>query len=248
MCDTRDWPWIGPPVRLRGQYRRVRGESLTRRATAPFRPRFVASPGTVGAFLQHLGGASPAAYQRWIAQGFAAAQLFDSSGRRCARHAGEGRAKQMGPALLPTPLSPMRGHVRRRELGIRCFPVRPSEETRLVLSPALAPASESTLCPVRFRRAAPEGARSFQPVRPSTGGPVTWPSLVVGVLERTHRRIPVRRPSRVSDASFAHPTGLPGPFQNYSAAPSSTGLAFGVNLPQSGLLNYVDRSCHVFPV
>jgi len=29
---------------------------------------------------------------------------------------------QMGPAFLPTPLSPMRGHVRKRALGIRCFP------------------------------------------------------------------------------------------------------------------------------
>ena len=28
----------------------------------------------------------------------------------------------MGPAFLPTPLSPMRGHVRKRALGIRCFP------------------------------------------------------------------------------------------------------------------------------
>ena len=33
--------------------------------------------------------------------------------------------KQMGPALLPTPLSPMRGPVRRQKLGIRCFPILP---------------------------------------------------------------------------------------------------------------------------
>ena len=31
--------------------------------------------------------------------------------------------KQMGPASLPTPLSPMRGQLRRGELGIRCFAV-----------------------------------------------------------------------------------------------------------------------------
>lgn len=38
-------------------------------------------------------------------------------------HLHGGRPKQMGPASLPTPLSPMRGHFRRSELGIRCFAV-----------------------------------------------------------------------------------------------------------------------------
>lgn len=36
---------------------------------------------------------------------------------------GDSAPKQMGPASLPTPLSPMRGPVRRQALGIRCFAV-----------------------------------------------------------------------------------------------------------------------------
>lgn len=39
------------------------------------------------------------------------------------RFLGIGPEKQMGPALLPTPLSPMRGQIRRYELGIRCFAI-----------------------------------------------------------------------------------------------------------------------------
>lgn len=47
-------------------------------------------------------------------------------GRDDAQHwkaRGAGGPMQMGPASLPTPLSPMRGHVRRRALGIRCFAI-----------------------------------------------------------------------------------------------------------------------------
>lgn len=36
---------------------------------------------------------------------------------------GGGAQKQMGPTLLSTPLSPMRGHFRRNKLGIRCFSI-----------------------------------------------------------------------------------------------------------------------------
>ena len=50
----------------------------------------------------------------------------DSAGKMAG---GAGPPKQMGPALLPTPLLPVRGHflVRRPsdELGTRCFPVLP---------------------------------------------------------------------------------------------------------------------------
>ncbi len=43
--------------------------------------------------------------------------------------AGRPTTREMGPALLPTPLSPTRGLARRRELGIRCFPIDPPKRT-----------------------------------------------------------------------------------------------------------------------
>ena len=68
---------------------------------------------------------------------------------------------------------------KRQELGIRCFPVRPSEDGHPVPSPALAPASGSTLQSPRSSAPGPKTLASV-PGRPSTGGSAARPSVVVG--------------------------------------------------------------------
>ena len=97
----------GPPVRFRRLYGSLSQESLTRQPTAPFVPQFIVDRERRCAFVPYFVADRGDGYQSWF---------HDS------RSHFPVAVKQMGPALLPTPLSPMRGHVRRRELGIRCFP------------------------------------------------------------------------------------------------------------------------------
>ena len=113
---------------------------------------------------------------------------------------GEGSPKQMGPALLPTPLSPMRGLVRRRELGIRCFSLLSvrKRSSGSVTGARTGIRLHPPISPVRSRR-----GRSHSltfPSRPSTGGSAARPSVDGRSLERLHHH-PVRRPC--CDASSA---------------------------------------------
>jgi len=82
---------------------------------------------------------------------------------------GRGAPKQMGPALLPTPLSPIRGRVPSTEVQetqtwhpMFSLPFRPKTSLP-VLSPALAPASGSTLQSARSSRVAAEAVRLLSP-------------------------------------------------------------------------------------
>ena len=106
----------------------------------------------------------------------------------------------MGPALLPTPLSPMRGLVRRRELGIRCFSLLSvrKRSSGSVTGARTGIRIHPPISPVRSRR-----GRSHSltfPSRPSTGGSAARPSVNGRSLERLHHH-PVRRP--FCDASLA---------------------------------------------
>ena len=96
--------------------------------------------------------------------GCVVAGVQESDSRHLAPGSATGARRQMGPASLPTPLSPMRGRVpstrvfKGHRLGIRCFPLRPFENGLQVRSPALAPASGSTLRSARFRPLAIQGS------------------------------------------------------------------------------------------
>lgn len=97
-----------------------------------------------------------------------------------------GRTKQMGPALLPTPLSPARGLVIRRTFRTSAwrpmFP-RPSPKGRSVPSPALAPASG-------FARGLTDPKTGPRLARPKPGYP-WWPSISNGIrVRRSVSRIP----------------------------------------------------------
>ena len=81
-------------------------ESLTRQPIAPFAPQFVAweEPTRRAGNIWWVMGAQYA------------------SPRMAGAAQGALRPMQMGPASLPTPLSPMRGPALRQALGIQCFP------------------------------------------------------------------------------------------------------------------------------
>ncbi len=157
----------------------------------------------------------------------------------------------MGPASLPTPLSPMRGRVPSsgdqgtRNLASDVFPSGPSEDF---------PSGSVTGARTGIRihpPADPLGcARSQGPSLPSQTGlrqavPQLGFPLMAFRLERSHR-CPVRRP--FLDATFGFRPGWPSSCRNTFAVPSSTRLASDRSLQHEGLLNRADRFRHVIPL
>jgi hypothetical protein len=157
----------------------------------------------------------------------------------------------MGPASLPTPLSPMRGRVPSsedqgtRNLASDVFPSVPSEDfpSGSVTGARTGIWIHPPVDPLRC-------ARSQGPSLPSQTGlhqavPQLGVPLVAVRLERLHR-CPVRRP--FLDATFGFRPGWPSSCRNTFAVPSSTRLASDRSLQHEGLLNRADRFRHVIPI
>lgn len=149
--------------------------------------------------------------------------------------------RQMGPASLPTPLSPTRGQLRRDELGIRCFAI------------LLHRSADIRVCHRRSHRHPdpPSGevllasrAEAFSTARspPSTGG------SAVGYRKPVPRAValrPVRRPFETppSGAGRAIRPVTQHHHTSFTVAPVS-----GRSHRQEVLQMCADRFRHVIPV
>ena len=168
------------------------GESLTWTETAPFPPQFVAVLDRQGAVLQHFGGGKAREYQRLIGLDWGSSALPDDAGRGPRKANGAGIAAD--PTLTDAWSCPGAG------TWHPMFSLQSHPKTRLpVLSPALAPASGSTLQSTRSSAPGPKTLASV-PGRPSTGGSAARPSVNGRGLKRLHRH-QVRGPC--CDASSA---------------------------------------------
>ncbi len=153
---------------------------------------------------------------------------------------------KMGPALLPTPLSPMRG-LASEEAGTwhPMFSRTNRPKTfRAVLSPALAPASGSTLRSARSGCAAVRRPPLDVPSRASTGGSAVWLSDTGRRLERLHCP---SGPRTFSAMPPRHPAGLARPMEKSLWFLSSIRLALDRSPPHEDLEKHMDSFSHVFP-
>lgn len=127
-----------------------------------------------------------------------------------------GAETQMGPASLPTPLSPTRGLVRRRALGVRCFAVllRRNAEVRVCHRRSHRhpdPPSGG------FRIGAPGRSLRLPPhPPPSTGG------SAVGCRKPVPRTVAPRRVRRPSKRPLGRRPDDPARERNDFALPSSS--------------------------
>ena len=171
--------------------------------------------------------------------GCVVAGVQESDSRHLAPGSATGARRQMGPASLPTPLSPMRGRVpstrvfKGHRLGIRCFPFRPFENGLQVPSPALAPASGSTLRSARFRlRCDPRIARLPCPAALQRAVPQPGLPLVAGA---SNDHIAIRSkdlcaaPSSATDRDGPARNEKPSPFRHRPALRPARGLGTRVS-------------------